>query len=1810
MQNFVDLDHIRTSNVTSENHHKILKNVEEVSENNNNNNKNDQNCLISENMHNNISYVCNNNIDDKHTLKHLKTKDITDQNFLIHSDNYLRNNEHSKEIFKNDESNTKNLEEAVNRRRKIREMISAYNSLNLSSCNLDNIDIQKKISLHHFDYNNDEDDKCESFVKKNIPEENYTDKFHKNQNKKENNYNYDSSITYKNNDISSCNNYSYYCNNDNIKSRINENILDKSFINDDDEMDDYKTFLTLDSNQTIFKKKPLKLPDISFLNNSSRNYNTMHNDDNDNDILRKKIIYEKLDLSSFCYDDNKNINFLSQCNGENSTLQKRTGINEFNKVCVDNNISFYELKKESKNNIVKNYIKINKVENSNIEQLINNNLSHSNNYVDKKIKSYEQKHLKENSYANRLSSKNDLDNAYFKYYNLHSSRKPNDKNNNLHSSTVKTKKEQNINFINKISNASIVYSSELKYSNLPENISKKNYKNYNNSKYENIDNEHLNDKVKFSLEEKTYLNSSYIKNIEKFKELLINATKDNLNEYVKCLQNINNKKLRNYKHYVKQVNNYSISQYLNTTFRASVPQKNIRELMLNNSDTFSSIQKCLNESDDLSTTTHSDNSSISNFTYKSLINSNNNNNNLSLKIYKRKKKYHLRNTSTLSTTSTNEINSCSEKIKNEISFSLANKNRQKKYDKSSYSFSNVNPKLENVINKNNFPNIKENDFYNLKRLDNLNVKNVKKEQNLDINDSLKSNYIKRILKKKNLYEPLENYIVEKKICNSDYANNYKNYDKDNFKENEYICSLKKKKKKKRNINNNINYIHSSKNKNKNKNYFPFNTDSEDYNKKLNSSSVSLLRSNSCENNYKKLLSNDELNKSNNQTNNTTNNKNILYIKDGDNNIKYEDNNYHEVDKFPRQSLFNCTNNFLSKNVLSNINQDNVNEENMYELGQIRKNEDTNGNNSCESNRSNMNNEDFSYINFLKNRNFINIHDNASKNGKMENNNVIYLQNDTCESNINNDLLNKKKSLCLSKKNSEDFPMYDKKLIKIDSLTKERNKISYKDSSLIRNNNLFYFNNVDDKNEINSIEKKNENILLNNIKRENFDNSIFINKKEKDSVSIDVLNFNFQSSPNNNVNLNKNNFEIPNNIQEYNCQYPEHANKSEGRDIGEIIRNNKTRIENLYDNEPSQSDYYLSENTSECKYNINENIEDNKNSRPFLNKYDYFYKSLKENSYSFNSYKEDIENKSVIGCSLDSFNEEFDNPISAPTPAASSFSNISLNSSYNKNFNKLNVFNLKNNQNNNVCEIHNHLNDQKYYMNIDELKKGNFYNNNNSKSNYDKSSTGNKNFNNSKEKNINLNLVSDKNKHNIYENHRHTINTNKGENSYSVNHFLNKKYEMSNASTNFLKNNINNTENNFDFINNKKYNDNSQILIDKKYTNFTNVFKDNINKKNISDTFSESTVNNRKSLNSIITNNINNLDKNLIHNNENIIIQKPLYKEIYNNYTFSKKNNSPETLTNNLINLTEPNWNYKKTNKNSVNKIVNTLEIKDIKINTKQGIFEITSVGEVIFTFLGRSEIKRYKNVKKKNMNIDISKPRKLLFIIEIDGINIKIKDVLMNEVLDYYNIFEEELPKTHNARYEYAYNVVETLKKHTPKVSLTKKWFGTYHLMSNGSTPDFIAILNNNMFIEKVEIKNNHVTFILKDRTSITIHNDDLNEITTNFTKKTIEEKEKSVNDSKGSYNFLKEMKGDNEDIKIILMNLQKLLKKTGVSIDIIIQNWCNTLHAYSHCLSLLTKGNAEYTLKLKKALADMTEKTEIHRRNIYFSIFPIIIEE
>ncbi|KNC37505.1 hypothetical protein PFLG_02314 [Plasmodium falciparum RAJ116] len=247
--------------------------------------------------------------------------------------------------------------------------------------------------------------------KTNISEEKYCNTINdKISSKKEaSNYKSYNKCSIKNNDTLNYNNYSNNIDNNihNLKSIINRDFLDKSLVSNDDEIDDYKTFLTLDSNQTIFKNKPLKVPDLSFLNNSSRTFSNtdfLHMDNNNNNnnnnrevyneertnFVRNKIIYEKLDGLSFCYDnDSKNFNFPPGQDDHDKSIQlqkdHKTGIlyecNNKNYNMSDKNLNIFELKKENKNNIVKNYIKINKVENSNIEQLINNHMNNSPNYI-------------------------------------------------------------------------------------------------------------------------------------------------------------------------------------------------------------------------------------------------------------------------------------------------------------------------------------------------------------------------------------------------------------------------------------------------------------------------------------------------------------------------------------------------------------------------------------------------------------------------------------------------------------------------------------------------------------------------------------------------------------------------------------------------------------------------------------------------------------------------------------------------------------------------------------------------------------------------------------------------------------------------------------------------------------------------------------------------------------------------------------------------------------------------------------------------------------------------------------------------------------------------------------------------------------------------------------------------------------------------------------------------------------------------------------------------------------------------------------
>ncbi|SPJ10968.1 conserved Plasmodium protein, unknown function [Plasmodium sp. DRC-Itaito] len=1924
MQSFVDSDYKKKTNSNNETSERYINSIQNCDK--------DEKRILDENVQKNLSFINNENIYNKKLSNQLKTNDNhnnSNVNTPICSVKCSSNKNISMEDLNNEESNTqKSLEKAVNRRKKIKEILLEYNSLNLSLSS-DNVDISKDKSINHNNNNNNMNGKDQYnpiAYKKNISEEKYCNTINVkiSSKKEESNYKSYNNCIIKNNDTLNYNNYSNNMDNNihNLKSIINRDFLDKSLVSNDDEIDDYKTFLTLDSNQTIFKNKPLKVPDLSFLNNSSRTFSNtdflnvdnnnnnreVHNEEGTN-FVRNKIIYEKLDGLSFCCDnDSKKFNFSPGQDDHDKSIQlqkdHKTGIiyecNNKNYNMSDKNLNIFELKKENKNNIVKNYIKINKVENSNIEQLINNHMNNSHNYIldNKKYDIDDKNHNIDNNIIkmhNTKNSNNPTDynrNCRIIYKNAFENFHYNNKNTNVNrDSMYYNNKEierdvegEKIDYINKFNNSSsIVYPYELKYKNaiISGNICKSKNKIYENLNYANIEyNKPTYNKSDFPQDEETYLNFSYMKNIEKFKELLINATRDNLNEYIKCLQNINNKKLKHYKHYLKQVNNYNISQYFNKTFNISTPVKNMKESILHKSDTFSSLPKSINESDELSTTTYSASSSndksinkyhknncnyifldssccsssissdsfCSNFTNKSLTYGN------KMKIYKNKRKSNLNYTSMLlPSVSKQEIISHSGNINNESRLNLVYKNTKKgmyhnnKKNRHYSSFNNFTPKLhKSIIRKSDIPYMEEKNSFNSLQY----INNEKRYKTYKINNN---------------------------------NNNNKHIDSMNY------------------IKNNI-YPYKNNNKNKKRNFFfSFNTDSEDYNNKhLNDSSFSMLRSHSYENHFKHISHDNHLNgpkkdyikyRDNNDNNyynshfgnynheliqhpndekdaneNPYNkiNRNIFFNKLESAENENENNNYGKVDsKCSETSFHKNKNEIMKEHILYNNYHDVMNDNKNYEMVHTNLNEYDTSNKNYDFNKNiinNMNNNINNNNNNNNNNNCI-----SNKNDFAQNDEYLFNKSNNEEMFVNmnhgsattllkkttiNDLESSIKNVAnnydindisIINKKQEKYDMNEENVSNINSEENEyKNFIIHSDYDLTENKNL---NDISDDNKTCTREEKNEHVSFINVRnKENLHNSLLFNTKEKYMEDIhDSLNYNSQNGSNNEGKLyrknekddsiinindnpneikkcvqidipsdiksgmkndNKNNInnkyisnEMPSNIlnniqkeiqkdvpnfMEYHIDRPY---KIEGKDIREIMKNNKTRIENLYDNENNQSDLCLSENTSEWNYNIiNNDLEDKKNTPPFLNMYNNMNSSEKDVSYSINSYKEETTNKNMIRYSFDSFNEEFENPISEPTPAASIISYISVMSPSNEVLKEKNTSNVKNEHMNNIKDMSNTSNE----MNDEGPKNDQLHYNHNH--NYQNLS------NNEKEKELYINRKP-LNKYTDYMEQYHKNNIN-DEKLMNLNLFS--KREV---------------------ISNYNNNNNSNISVD---NNITSMYKyDNINKKdiyNIYDTLSEYSIDNRrKSINSIVTNKINSLDKKSIiinnnNNNNNMFVHNTdLFSHHHNNnFILSKTNNSSENLRTNLKLLKDTNWmNYKKNvNSDIAHKVVNTLEIKQVKINTKQGVFEITDEGQVMFTFLGRSEIKDYKNVKKKNINIDISKPRKLLFIIEIDGINICIKDVLMNIVLDFYNIFEEELPKAHKARYEYAYNVVETLKKHTPKVSLIKKWFGIYNLMSNGSTPDFIAVLNNNVFIEKIEIKNNNVTFILKDQNSITLHIDDLNTVTTNINRKINEKKERSIGDEHDA--LFKEFTEDNEDIKIVLMNIQKLLKKTGMSIDIIIQNWCNTLQAYSYCLSLLTKGNAEYTMKIKKTLAHITEKTELHKRNIYFSIFPLILEE
>ncbi|CDU18050.1 conserved Plasmodium protein, unknown function [Plasmodium yoelii] len=1702
MQNFVNSSNININNVSSQSCNILGQNIEEGNQNNkkNGNIQYNANCtyttsleneyLVKQNTVKNIPEV------NQDIQKEVTIKDTSDDIHPPYTTNYFLSKENMSKYFSNNDNefNTnKNLQDAVNRRKQIREMILSNNSLNLSlsSHNFEQIDIKEHTSEQNFT----------NIPKQMLNQYNITNKDSNSRNdengvRRDYNGKNDCTINNQNNIYGEINNYNsnLHNNNNNINTGNIGIPLHKLVSNDngnENDIDDYKTFLTLDSNQTIFKTKPLKVPDISFLHSTSKSYSgnnfnnpyenerkieynvegNNNNDNNNYNFTRNKILYEKLDgLSFYCDDDDDNkIIFPPRQNYQSSTLQKLTGMLNYNnnnivdKSALDRSMSYFDLRREKKNDIVKNYIKINKVRNGNIRNEDNATNNIFNNYIHKDENRKIYVHG-ENDLNNVDMHRNAFDHDYNKNYDtMHNIRRSTNIIDNLvHNRLVYNNNHifnnnENINILNKITNPDTVYPLDFRSNNTHDgicnNIGK--YDRYNNFNYKTIDNKYIYDKNNFMHENENYVNFSYIKNIEKFKELLINIATDNLKEYVKCLQNINEQNLNQYKDNIMQVNNYNINHFINEAFKVSNPVKNIKESILNNSDTFSSLHKSTNESDELSTTTHDDdnssNSDLINLTesrhnHNSCIHISCNDADSSADDCKNNSKYcskkNVKYANELAYVSTNKSRKC-RKLKNRLNLSLVDRSKTNKSGKNC-----DNNHTKNVRNKDsNSKNIKSNSHNNLEIIGNLN--DIKEEER-----KKKKSYNIPNKKKNN---------VGNNYHNSDYPNSCKNC----CKKAQVINYSPQKDKKKNSCNSNKKCVlHNSKNSQKYN--FSFNTDSEDYNDNDNNESLYISQNDSDKNNY------EELNTKENPT--TSSDKNACKCNDtheDENKKEYSSKNYSDIDAY-------ISNEDIKENKNDKCYKE-YNHKDKYDVDKDPPNLHTHSHTRQASNKQ------ISNANLMK-------RSNSEK--------ILGIQKDP---NIDN---------------------------------KTENTIHNKYINCNINKSLDYCENINSNDKLNKIKNTNENNINCNLKRESNYNFDGILNKDHENISNsndDVLNF--QANSKDNKKHLKNEMDISNNTQDDNYNYKQSIdiNPNTIENIRDLIKNNKTRVENLYANESSQDDLCINKNVNELKYRMEENKKGMS-----LNEFNNTSNLDNEHSYSINSYNDETENRNIIQCSLDSFNDEFYNSVTIPTPAESILSKSSLCSSHNEN----------------------------------ELKKNNFDCRDSQSANGEK---------------IDHSLPSEK------------------ENS-----FITKcKMEMK-VHRNGLLNDTNSSSNNGD--------------------NPNNIY---INKKEILGkyTYSEFSLNTKQNIsNSTATNNINNVDRKLINKNTNLIVDE-VYKELFQqkNNIFPEINNSSEIISNtshmtnlmvdglgnNSIWYSNDNSSYNnelgEKNKNIIHKIVNTIEIKEMKTKTKQGIFEITPNGEVMFTFLGRSEIMKYKNVQnKKYVNIDISKPRKLLFIIDVGGVNIKIKDILLDIILDFYNIFEEELPQSHKVRYTYAYDVVEAFKKHTPKISLTKKWLGIYNLMSNGNAPDFIATLKNNMFIDKIEIKNNYVTFILKDKNTINLHIDDLNQVTTQFTKSMMNNKNGNIhqpNMSQSNIN-LTGIEGQNEHVKNIMMNLQVLLKKAGISIDIIIQNWCNTLQAYSHCLGLLTKGNAQYALKLRKTLSNISGNPEFHKRNVYFSIFPIFVDE
>ncbi|KJP87664.1 hypothetical protein AK88_02692 [Plasmodium fragile] len=1784
-----------------------------------------------------------------------KVEPHTDNIHHAFSANCLKSKSTSKDFLTNEEetSTKKSLEEAVNRRKKINEMIAAYNSLNLSlsSCNfgnlnnLDNLDIRKKTSLYNSDHSAAVDYQHQMSYKKKISGGNYSGVTNEAEEIKGEPYNgrggcvnneiarlsrsnYSNSLLHRGGNFTGgdglvCRIKDLSAGHGNGNEKCHKNSSDQS--QDDDELEDYKTFVTLDSNHTIFKTKPLKLPDLSFLHNSSRVYSTLdfsnagedNHSSNNNRFCRNRILYESLEgLSSFDHDgDDDSVgggvnvcgdmnishvmdphtkpNPISEKSAENDALRKKTtGMPESShQNCVDKNTMFFDPRKESKKNVAKNFLKSSRLKNYNVEQLINesiNRIGHVSPVSRTGGPNVNRFHCGENRERNRSHSKR------------HTNERNTDQNNAMEFNFVKNdsicnnsyrrqtadlggtkismhirasnaKIEKGTNYLRRISNTCDICPATYNCEDGPEGICNDRGERHirSSDKYANTHTQygHPYDVKKRGQESETHRNSlhrsnwhcnslprrhSYLHNIQQFKEMLLSVATDNLNEYAKCLQSINNEKLKSYKYCIKRVNDYNISQYLSATFRASIPVKGIEESVLTNSDTFSSVRNSAYENDESSVSPHGGDTSCEELANVSIAGGDSNSEctgdcvsewhgaNGRLKVYKKKKK--IKRTNCLEHIPKGEFNSCPEKIKSERNDTTGVSRIDQNYmhnGKSSYAYEKSQKQRKRQT-------------YAIRQCKLANV----------TNSSLQLNYVDQNLKRQNktCEQPLDGKTYldgRRNICGRD-CSDYSDcsgcgcYSCARTPNGQTAQFLKKTHESK------VKYPHSKScgGKNKQNAFLSLDADSKNHNDLLKSSSIS--PSSLCEGDYKELAFKDEPSgrqdifanvKSISNCNDTLMDdlmrkdstkggghrgekstfKNDIDLKVSENLGDYTEVNY--LQEFPLLREDNkCVNIY---NIMRNVDQGDPHERTFKENGP------------------------HPIVEFNSNGYPLapNLHN----------------QNGTNELGRNNHTRDKKQS-CSTRGVSEKYFVESEKLSEPHPTGEERSNAScqnYDPFEDKRFTNVVSLYRRDNSNEVET-DGRGTSPPFYDLQRDSMTNcdSPFLSKKEKDMKKggNHVLSFIVEESQHNydrhreDHKMDVENTPLVNNP--YSCKKSRlHCGeKYEGKGIEEIIKNNKTRIEHLYDSEGSQSHVCMGENISGFTHTVEDEMEPKQNETPFfVHKIDNSCSSQNDPSlYSvnFNSYNEQMEDKNIISCSLDSFNEEFIAPISVPTPAASIFSDGSVYSPHKGN--------LNGEESPHQGGVNVEMNTgrdlpvggpfQMYHQN---------YNCDTNQMGYHKIGVVNK-----KCDYDSLGLPQD-----YFPKREDTI-------QCSSNHFTNLT-EGGNYSSITTPGELLNK------FSTKK----DESMVEKKF---------NPSDKKISNEESNTYKGKR------MGDHIDNENVNLHFQRKGSIVQRT-------NQTYHQQSSSSSDRARNDTIGEEGNGLKKKGKKNELDKIVNTLEIKETKIKTKQGIFEITSEGKVLFTFFGRSEIKEYKKVKKHKVNIDISKPRKLLFIIEINGIDIKIKDVLLDDVLDFYNLLEEELPKSHQVRYEYAYDVIETLKKHTPKVSLTKRWFGVYNLMSNGSTPDFMATLKNNMFIDKIEIKNNQVMFALKEGNTVTLNIDDLNGVTTKMTRQLRERaKNTTEEDAKNGCEALlrDKVSVDEQDVKAVLLNLQLLLKKTGVSIDIVIQNWCNTLQAYSQCLDLLTKGNAEYTLRLRKALSDITATTELHRRDIYFSIFPVIVEE